>query len=158
MNSLSRHFAILTVLCATSSQGAAAAGLERFAGHWSCAGKFANGAPIAGELSMEIDSRSGALIVRHDDALPGEYHALEVWSANKKDAGFKASISDGFSGMRWFESTGWQGDALTWVRSDGTPGSEEFVYQFLRTGEMEVKWLVSRDGALKVGDTLSCTK
>jgi hypothetical protein len=150
--------AVLHTLSPPSAVGADFVGLEKFAGHWSCAGTFSNGALIAGEIFMEADSRSGALIVHHDDLPPGAYHALEVWSVSKNGTGFKASISDVFSGMRWFESMGWQGDTLTWVRSDGTPGSEQFVYQFLGAGEMQVRWLVAHQGALKVGDTLKCTK
>jgi hypothetical protein len=54
--------------------------LHKFVGDWSCKGSFvSNGAPIAGDLSMQFDERSGALIVHHDDVAPGAYHALEVW-------------------------------------------------------------------------------
>jgi hypothetical protein len=53
--------------------------LARFAGNWSCKGNFtSNGAPIAADLAIQLDERSGALIIHHDDVPPGAYHALEV--------------------------------------------------------------------------------
>ena len=52
-------------IVATAQQSAA---LGQFVGNWSCKGNFtSNGAPIAADLSIQFDERSGALIVRHDD-------------------------------------------------------------------------------------------
>lgn len=159
MNGRTRLVAGICALIPTLSSAApASATLERFVGHWQCNGHFSNGTPIAGEIDAKFDALSGALVVHHDDAKPGAYHALEIWSVSKDGGQLKASISDGFSGMRWFESSGWQSDALTWVRADGKPGSEQFAYKILASGEMEVTWSVARDGAMKMGDTLSCKK
>jgi hypothetical protein len=159
MNIKFRHVGIIGCLyVAVSLAAPERIGLEMFVGQWSCSGQFANGAPIAGEIAVKIDTLSGALIVHHDDAKPGAYHSLEVWSAGKTGAGFKASISDGFSGMRWFESKGWQGDTLTWVRADGTAGSEQFAYTLTAAGDLQIIWSVMRDGTMKVGDSLSCKR
>jgi hypothetical protein len=131
--------------------------LTKFVGHWSCKGTFSNGAPIAADLSIDADTPSGALIVRHDDRAPGAYHSLEVWMPNKPGAGLRAALSDKYSGMRWLESAGWSGNSLTWVRMENGAPAEQFVYQF-KADAMQVQWSIAKDGAMKVGDTLLCSR
>jgi hypothetical protein len=147
---------ILTTAALAVAASAQAADLAKFVGHWSCKGSFSNGTPIAGELSIETDAPSGALIVHHDDVAPGAYHSLEVWMPNKAGTGLRAALSDKFSGMRWFESAGWAGNALTWVRTENGAPVEQFAYEF-KGDTMQVQWSIAKDGAMKVGDTLSCT-
>jgi hypothetical protein len=153
---------IAIVLCADLSSFAACAEphalLHRFVGEWLCKGNFvSNGAPIAGDLSMEFDERSGALIVHHDDVTPGAYHALEVWMVNKSGTGLRAAISAKYSGMRWLESPGWLGNTLTWTRLDNGIAAEQFAYEF--KGEtMQIQWSVAEGGAMKLGDTLVCRR
>jgi hypothetical protein len=131
--------------------------LTKFIGHWSCKGTFSNGAPIAAELSIDADTPSGALIVRHDDLAPGAYHSLEVWMPNKSGAGLRAALSDKYSGMRWLESAGWSGNSLTWMRMENGAPAEQFVYRF-EADAMQVQWSIAKDGAMKVGDTLLCSR
>jgi hypothetical protein len=150
-----RGIALLTALTAATVTAAQGADLTKLVGHWSCKGNFSNGAPIAAQLSIEADAASGALIVHHDDVPPGGYHSLEVWMPNKSGPGLRAALSDKFSGMRWFESTGWVGDVLTWVRlADGAP-AEQFVYE-LKANTLQVQWSIAKAGAMKVGDTIGC--
>jgi hypothetical protein len=132
--------------------------LEPFIGSWSCKGSFtANGSPIAADLSVQLDRRSGALIIHHDDVPPGAYHALEVWSVNKGGAGVRAAISDSYSGMRWFESPGWAGGPLILTRLENGAAAEQFAYAF--KGEvMQIDWSVARGGAMQLGDTISCRR
>ena len=85
--------ALLTTAVPTAVAPAHGADLAKFVGNWSCKGNFSNGAPIAAELSIEADTPSGALIVRHDDVAPGAYHSLEVWMPNKSGAGLRAALS-----------------------------------------------------------------
>jgi hypothetical protein len=147
---------LLTTAALTATATAQAADLAKFVGHWSCKGNFSNGTPIAGELSIEADARSGALIVHHDDVAPGAYHSIEVWMPNKSGSGFRAAISDKFSGMRWLESAGWSGNSLTWVRTENGVPAEQFAYEF-KADTMQVQWSVARGGGMKTGDTLSCS-
>ena len=149
--------ALLTTAVLTVAARAHGADLAKFVGHWSCKGSFSNGAPIAAELSIEADTPSSALIVRHDDVAPGAYHALEVWMPNKSGAGLRAAISDKFSGMRWLESAGWSGNALTWIRTENGAPVEQFAYEF-KGDTMQVQWSIAQSGAMKVGDTLSCNR
>src|SRR5258708_8335571 len=72
----------------TSASAQESGALAKFIGNWSCKGNFtSNGAPIAADLSIQRDERSGALVVRHDDVPPGAYHALEIWMTNKTGSG-----------------------------------------------------------------------
>jgi hypothetical protein len=147
---------LLTTAALTHAASAQAADLAKLVGHWSCKGNFSNGTPIAGELSIEADAPSGALIVHHDDVAPGAYHSLEVWMPNKSGSGFRAAISDKFSGMRWLESAGWSGNTLTWIRTENGVPAEQFAYEF-KVETMQVQWSVAQSGAMKIGDTLSCS-
>jgi hypothetical protein len=150
-----RAIALMSILTAATS--ATGADLEKFVGHWSCKGNFSSGAPIAAELIIDADGPSGALIVRHDDVPPGEYHSLEVWMPNKSGTGLRAALADKFSGMRWLESTGWVGDVLTWVRlENGTP-AEQFAYE-LKVNALQVQWSIAKAGSMRVGDTITCNR
>jgi hypothetical protein len=157
MNRMIVCVTLLTMTVLTIAAPAQGADLAKFIGHWSCKGNFSNGTPIAGELSIEADTPSGALIVHHDDVAPGAYHSLEVWMPNKSGPGFRAAISDKFSGMRWLESAGWSGNALTWVRSENGAPAEQFAYEF-NADTMQVQWSIAQGGAMKVGDTLNCRR
>jgi hypothetical protein len=149
--------AVLLTAVLTAGAPVKGADLAHFVGRWSCKGSFSNGAPIAAQLSIEADTPSGALIVRHDDVAPGAYHSLEVWMPNKSGGGLRAALSDKFSGMRWLESVGWTGSALTWVRMENGAPAEQFAYEF-KGDTLQVQWSVSQGGAMKVGDTLNCTR
>ena len=151
--------AILLIVGLLSSATAQQSGaLAKFVGTWSCHGHFtSNGAPIAADLSIQPDERSGALIVRHDDVPPGAYHALEIWMENKTGTGARATISDKYSGMRWFESQGLVGSLLTWTRLENGIAAEQFAYEF-KGDKMQVDWSIVRNGAMKVGDTLLCRR
>jgi hypothetical protein len=149
--------ALFAAVILTGAVSAQAADLAQFVGHWSCKGTFSNGTPIAGELSIGADTASGALIVHHDDVAPGAYHSLEVWMPNKSGPGFRAAISDKFSGMRWLDSVGWSGNTLTWVRTENGVPAEQFAYEF-KADAMQVQWSIAKEGAMKVGDTLTCRR
>jgi hypothetical protein len=150
------HAMLLTTVVLTGATSAQGADLAKFIGHWSCKGTFSNGAPIASELLIEADAPSGALIVRHDDVAPGSYHALEVWMPNKSGPGFRAAISDKFSGMRWLASPGWSGNALTWIRMENGAPAEQFAYEF-KSDTMQVQWSIAKGGVMKIGDMLACS-
>jgi hypothetical protein len=130
--------------------------LAKFMGTWSCKGSFtSNGAPIAAELSVQLDERSDALIVRHDDQPPNAYHALEIWTMNKSGIGARAAIADKFSGMRWFETPGWVGGSLTWVRVENGIPVEQFAYEF-KGENLQIEWSTARNGTMKLGDSVLC--
>lgn len=136
---------------------ARAADLTKFVGFWNCKGTFSNGAPIAAQLSIQADASSGALIVRHDDVAPGAYHSLEVWMSDKSGVGLRAALSDKYSGMRWLQSSGWTGNILTFVRMEDGKPAEQFAYEF-KGDKLQVQWSIAKDGAMRVGDTIACSR
>ena len=72
--------------------------------------------------------------------------------------GMRASISDA-SGMRWFQSSGWNGDRLDWDRLEGGSTVERFSYSLTARGDMQIDWSRVRDGQpLALGDTLICRR
>jgi hypothetical protein len=149
--------ATLLLYVLTACLPAQGADLAKLVGHWSCKGNFSNGKSIAARLLFEADAPSGALLVHHDDAPPGGYHSLEVWMADKSGPGLRASLADRFSGMRWFESSGWAGESLRWVRKENGEAAEQFVYE-LKGSSLQVQWSTAKNGAMKVGDTIACTR
>jgi hypothetical protein len=151
--------AVAALLLGSSPAWAQPDGLQRFAGEWSCSGHFvANRRPISSHIKATFDASTNSLIVRHDDDPPNAYQALEVWSPSRS-GDMRASISDAFSGMRWFSSAGWVGQKLTWERrSDGAP-VERFDYAFDANGTLSIEWSTARpDGTFAIGDTLTCRK
>jgi hypothetical protein len=133
-----------------------AASLRAFEGHWACSGAFANGRPTAGTISASWDVPTQALIVHQDDRPPGGFHALELWGAHGQ-SGFRATISDAYSGIRWLDSSGWVDDRLTWTREEAGHLAERFVFTRPRGGGFTVEWSpVGKDGAFVFGDRLDC--
>lgn len=132
--------------------------LRSFEGDWTCSGHFEPSMkPLASTMAFATDPDTGALVKRHRDLAPGDYKANETWAA--AGGGYRASIADAFSGLRWFVSPGWEQDRWTWTRVDEGAPAEAFVYQRTGAGRMTVEWWISRKGAPKtLGDTLACEK
>jgi hypothetical protein len=132
--------------------------LRWFSGEWRCDGHFSNGKPIASTLRFEWQDAPAALVKRHDDRPPNQYHSIELWTFDKA-AGFRAMIADAYSGARLYTSMGWAGDTFTWERSQAGKAVERFAYTRTGKGAMQVDWSTSRDGAtFTLGDTLACVK
>jgi len=147
---------------ASGASGPAAA-IDAFGpleGSWHCEGYFvASGKPLSSDIDFKIDERSGALIVRHDDRAPGQYHALELWTGGNARSGFRATIVDSYNGSRWLESPGWNGPLLVWTRSVGGKAAEQFAYRMIAPAALQIDWSVSRGNApLALGDRLNCKR
>jgi hypothetical protein len=155
--------ALLTALAVSASALAAetgqpAASLSYFEGAWSCEGHFANGSPIASNITFSWSAPAQALVKHHDDLPPNGFHDVELWTFDKV-GGFKALVADAYSGARAMTSPGWAGDALTWSHSEGPQRSERFIYVRLSTDHLRIDWEVSKDGgSFKLGDTLTCKR
>jgi hypothetical protein len=153
----------LVILALASLAGAAraqpqtdAASLRVFEGRWACAGTFANGKPTAASLSAAWDAPTAALVLHQDDRPPGAFHALELWGAHGA-SGFRATISDAYSGVRWLDSPGWADDRLTWTRTEAGRPAERFVFSRPREGTFTIEWSpANASGVLVPGDTLTC--
>lgn len=136
----------------------AAPALQSFVGRWTCSGSFVrSGKPILSKIDIALDSPSGALVVRHDDKPPLQYHSLEVWSPDLRGGGVQASIADRQNGMRVFHSPPIRNDELVFSRPDERDPAEVFQYKLDAARVMHVEWKIARVGAgLAVGDVLTC--
>ena len=151
---------VASLLAAAPAAPAAIDPLAYFEGAWNCAGQFEpSKKPLASTLVFRRDPDTGALLKQHADVAPATYKAAETWSFAKPAGGYRAAIADGFSGLRWYASPGWEGDRWTWTRSGAGEPGEQFVYVRAGPTTMTVEWRLSRAGApLTLGDTLDCRK
>lgn len=134
-------------------------GFDPLIGGWACAGYFVgSGRRIESALAFTRDAGTGALVVRHDDSAPNVYHALEVWTSTRGAAPFRAAVAND-GGMRWFHAAGWTDGTLTWSRPEEGPPVEQFAYSLQPGGQLQVDWLIARNGApITLGDRLTCRK
>jgi len=152
---------MLAAVIAWSSAAATenADGFAPLEGEWHCEGHFvSNGKHLSSDVEFKQDANSGALIVRHDDRPPGQYHSLELWTARPAQRPIRAAIADGFTGMRWFESPGWSGGTLVWTRTEDGTAIEQFAYRLLGPGSLAIDWSRKVGGTMALGDTVSCAK
>jgi hypothetical protein len=134
-------------------------GFKALEGEWQCDGHFISSGKPLSQISFRADARTAALIVRHDDRPPGQYHALELWTAGNPRQGFRATLVDAFGGTRWFQSPGWDGATLVWTRYDNGKPAEQFAYEIPKPGRLKIDWSVSREnGPMVLGDTLDCAR
>jgi hypothetical protein len=134
--------------------------LHYFQGTWSCEGHFEPSMkPISSTMRFGGGEVSMAMQKHHDDHAPSNYHAIEIWGLAAEAGVYRATITDSYSGIRWFTSPGWVKDQWTWDKVLAAGERQEaFVYTRLTDREMRVDWQVVRGGALSTGDTLTCKK
>lgn len=153
--------AALFLLAASAQPATATVGGDRFdalVGGWTCKGHFIkSGNPLASRLAIVRDPGTLALVVHHDDLPPTTYKSLETWTM-LADGSFRAAVASA-GDMRWYSATGWQGDTLAWIRSEGAAPVEQFAYTLTGPGKMRVDWSIARGAApLTLGDTLECAR
>jgi len=129
------------------------------AGGWKCAGSFAaNGRPIEATVSVAWDAATESIFVRHDDLPPNGFHAVELWG-KAHGGGYRASIADAYSGIRWLTSSGWAAGALEWTRMEAGIPVEKFRYSQVSATGFQLEWFVfDKDGQPKLGDSLQCRR
>ena len=137
----------------------ALAPLAGFAGHWRCAGRFANGKPITSRETFGIELGGQWLHMRHVDDPPNRYLADSWWSYDKTARHFTATVFDNFGGERRYTSSGWVGDTLT-LENVATSGYlDRFVFQRHGDDAYRVTYTYrNRSGTWQLGDEQSCTR
>jgi hypothetical protein len=133
-----------------------------FAGRWSCAGRFANGKPIASEVRFEPVLEGKWLRYSHADRPPNHYQAEAMWRVDARSGGFVSVMEDNFGGVRLFRSAGWR-DSTIVLESAPLLGDstrhERFSYSAESPDRFRMEYRVSRDGkAWKLGDALECER
>jgi hypothetical protein len=137
--------------------------LAEFEGRWSCHGSFpASGKQIDSEIVFTPELEGAWLQVRHDDLLPNQFHAIELWGLDSGRKQFVALIFDNFGGMRKFTSTGWISDTLIWIGEPSTTApftTQRFVFSRPSPTQFTVNWEVKKGSAdWRLGDTLTCRR
>lgn len=161
---------ILLTLLATSTpviaapatvapNASALAPLAWFVGDWQCAGHFADGRAIHSRESFDMALDGRWLRMRHDDAAPGRYHAVEWWGRVPAAPGYAVVVFDNGGGLRHYASTGWNGDALMLENTASARYVDRFSFRRLdaATYRVDYAW---RDatGAWRLGDSLRCAR
>jgi hypothetical protein len=149
-----------TVASASAADAPAMRALDYFHGSWRCEGVFpASGKVIASHMRYASDLEGAALVKHHEDIAPASYRAVEAWGYDARHGRYGAAILDSSGGTRRFESSGWQGDTLTWDSAAEVAPAQRFVYVRLDEQRYRLDWEINRNGkGLVVGDTLTCTR
>jgi hypothetical protein len=71
---------------------------------------------------------------------------------------YRSTIGDVYSGIRWLTSPGWNGDSLSWTRSDKDKPVQRFTYTRKGASQMTVEWFVAKSSGFVLGDSLDCTR
>lgn len=132
--------------------------LAGFIGSRQCAGSFLkSGKAINATETVSADLSGYRLTLRHDDAPPFSFHALELWGYDAKAGRFTARVYDNFGGDREFTSPGWEGGRFTWSNVDTSAAKRDrFVFE-KEPGGYRYTYEVSTDGATWTGvDSLLC--
>lgn len=132
-----------------------------FIGQWNCQGEFpASQKKISSRISVSPDLEGSWLAFRWDDNAPNVFHALELWGFDKTAHHFTNFIHDNFGGARLFNSSGWDGDTLTWTGdalANPPALNQRFVIERKSPKEFVISWEVSKPQAdWVVGDRLTC--
>jgi hypothetical protein len=128
-----------------------------FTGHWHCTGAFASGKPIASSATFTPDLENHWLQYRHDDEAPNRYHALSLWGIDTHTNRLVSVIHDNFGGVRFFMSSGWDGQRVVF---DNDADHSRFIYAVDSPTAFRMRYEVSRDSARTwtLGDSLRCVK
>ena len=135
--------------------------LHGYIGKWSCAGEFpATGKKIFSTIEFGRDLGGMALVKHHDDQRStANYHAIETWVYDAKQAHLVAGVVDNFGGVRTFYSDGVQDGTLTWTLQSADQPMQKFVYTRMDDAHFRLDWMMARPGkGLIVGDTLTCAR
>jgi hypothetical protein len=133
--------------------------LAWFAGNWQCAGHFADGRTIRSRESFDWALDGRWLRMRHDDEVPGRYHAVEWWGRDPSAQGYTVAVFDNGGGLRHYASAGWNADVLILENTASAGYVDRFAFRRFDAATYQVDYSHrDRGGVWRPGDTLRCTK
>jgi hypothetical protein len=149
----------------TASAEDAAKLFKSLEGQWSCSGAFANGKPLAADLSFTRSPDGRSIHYSHVDRAPSDYRQSAHWGLDK-DSGHIVSLTFvGFGeearpSASMYVDEGWSANSLTLVHKKLI--SEPFApnrFTYTSAGDtLKMLWEVGRGDIWKMGDYLDCKK
>lgn len=137
---------------------------SKLAGEWRCEGAFADGRPLAADISMKTDHGGNVLLYRHEDHPPTSYKASGVWFFDDKDNNFAAlrhrSVG-GQAAVSAYIGDSWDDTTLTFkAKALWGPlwAENRFTFTIEDVDEMSMVWEVAKDAEWRMGDYLDCRK
>ena len=135
-----------------------AALVDFFTGRWSGAGEFASGKKIEADVSFRLELEGQWLQYRHTDRAPNRYQALGMWGVDNVSHQLIMSVTDNFGGARVFGSGGWDGNSVSFVRTEAGR-SERFVFERQSENSFKMRYEVrSGEQPWRLGDYLVFTR
>jgi hypothetical protein len=134
------------------------------AGQWACAGSFADGRPLAADLTFTRRNEGRSLAYHHADRAPNTFIQDATWGP---DAPNDAIVSLAFAGNestlgpQLFVAKEWSASKIVLVAQTLTSPPfrpNRFTYTLTDAKTLTVLWEVERDGTLTMGDQLTCVR
>jgi hypothetical protein len=136
-------------------------------GSWSCAGAFANGKPLASDLTFTATLDGRGLHYSHVDRAPNVYRQQAVWGHDKETGQMVSLAFTAFPPEPMPSAAMYQADSVTknsvrliHKRLLSDPfAPNRFTYTVEGTNKLNMVWEVSRkEGEWKMGDYLNCDR
>jgi hypothetical protein len=133
-------------------------------GQWACAGSFADGRPLAADLSFVATMDGRAVRYVHRDRAPNRFVEEATWGP---DTANHQLVSVAFMGSAetlipaLFVSTQWSARSVILESRPLTSppfATNRFTYTLEAPNTLRVVWEVLRAGNWTVGDALRCTR
>lgn len=134
------------------------------AGQWSCSGAFANGKPLAADITFTLKSDSRALLYHHQDRAPSNFIQDALWGP---DAANHSLVSLAFAGNpqvlapQLFVAQSWTTTSIIFEAKALTSppfAPNRFTYRLDDANTLKMIWEVQRQGAWSMGDQLTCKR
>ena len=132
-------------------------------GRWSCSGAFADGRPLASEMTFTAQADGRSLLYHHEDRPPNNFLQDALWGP---DTANRAIVSLAFAGNaktlvpQLFVSTSWTSTSVVFEAKALTSppfAPNRFTYK-LEDSTLRMIWEVQRQGSWSVGDQLKCNR
>jgi hypothetical protein len=143
----------------------AAALMTGLTGQWNCTGAFANGRPLASDLSFSRAADGLSLRYVHVSRAPNRYRQESQWGLDK-DTGRLVSLAfttfdaEGNTNAAMYVAESWTRDKVVLVhqRLLSDPFAPNRFTYTLQGAVLKMVWEVGRGGQWRMGDYLDCTR
>jgi hypothetical protein len=148
---------------AENSPEAATRLFTALAGSWSCSGAFADGRPLAADVTFTPQAEGRSLLYRHRDRAPNSFVQDALWGPDEKN---HAILSLAFAGdakhlvPELFVANSWTATSIVFEAKPLTSppfAPNRFTYKV--EGEtFRMVWEVQRQSGWAVGDEIQCVR